>query len=348
MSRSSKILLAVSGFVLILWLLFRDLCIQFLFAGLISFLLRPIADWLQKKRGCRRMPAAILTMLLAAAVLLAVLFAAVPYFISQFEILRDKWDVYTGKIVALTDKAQMLLKRFGISVSSGSMLDASAVFNSLAEKLQSFLQKTASGITSVSFVLISCFYLLAEPDERYRNLLKSLPLTVLPYAEDLCRKTGRMVRQYFGSRVVMAVFVSVFCGICFWIAGLENAVIYAALLFFFDFIPYIGPLIGGLFPVISALSEGGVLYGAIILVVLAAAQQLEESVIGPRIQADAVGVHPLVGIFSLLACSRLFGVPGLFLAVPTAGFLKILYGVLKVPITSAQKIVLAEDTDKEL
>jgi predicted PurR-regulated permease PerM len=52
-------------------------------------------------------------------------------------------------------------------------------------------------------------------------------------------------------------------------------------------------------------------------------QQLENTVIQPRIQARAVAVHPFVVLVSVLFGSTLFGVLGALLAIPVAAAIQI-------------------------
>ena len=45
----------------------------------------------------------------------------------------------------------------------------------------------------------------------------------------------------------------------------------------------------------------------------------------PKFQAKSVDVHPLAVIFSLLACNKLWGIFGMFISVPVAGLVKVLF-----------------------
>ena len=60
-------------------------------------------------------------------------------------------------------------------------------------------------------------------------------------------------------------------------------------------------------------------------------QQLEGSVIAPKIIGDNVGLHPLVVVFALFAGGKLWGMLGLLIAVPLAAIFKVVlnYAYLK-------------------
>ena len=91
-----------------------------------------------------------------------------------------------------------------------------------------------------------------------------------------------------------------------------------------ELVPYFGPLLGAL-PALAVAAVGGglplALQTALAFLVI---QQLESMLLAPRIVGGAVGLHPLVVMGALLAGERLAGLPGIVLAVPAAGCLRVL------------------------
>jgi len=69
----------------------------------------------------------------------------------------------------------------------------------------------------------------------------------------------------------------------------------------------------------ESLGQG--IYMAIAIFII---QQIEGSIITPRIVGDKLGMHPLLIVFALLAGGKLLGIWGMILAVPLAAVLKIL------------------------
>lgn len=346
MSRTPKLLLIIAAGIVVIWLLFRELLIQLLLAALLAFLLTPFADHLQRHRRCRRAPAALLTMLLILAGFVGLVLIFLPVLSVQLAALREQLPAYQKQFAAFAERISRLLAELGIQLSDGSGFDLSALLASAAQGIGGMAKRLASWAAGVGLVLIACYYLLAEPKGHYAGWLKLLPVESRPFAERLFHKIAGMLRSYFRSRVIMALFAGTFCGIGFWLLGVDNALLYAVLLFVLDFIPYFGPFVGGILPVAAAVLSGGVTRGLLVLLLLLAVQQLEESVIGPRLQADAVGVHPLIGILSLFACTKLFGAIGLFLAMPIAGSIRIAVNQLCTGLTQSDRITLSEINDK--
>ena len=85
----------------------------------------------------------------------------------------------------------------------------------------------------------------------------------------------------------------------------------------FDIIPYFGPIIGFIPAAAFALlrSPISVLW---VLAIFVLANQLESSIIAPKIIGDRVGLHPLAVIFAVLVGGELLGITGMLVAVPAA------------------------------
>ena len=106
-------------------------------------------------------------------------------------------------------------------------------------------------------------------------------------------------------------------GIVLWAVGVKFALLWAILTFLCNFIPYIGSVIAYTFPVGFAFLFYGVRWepitAAILLLLIHVASA---SVVEPMIIGNAVGVSPLVILASLSLWGLLWGLPGMFLAVP--------------------------------
>jgi predicted PurR-regulated permease PerM len=82
-----------------------------------------------------------------------------------------------------------------------------------------------------------------------------------------------------------------------------------------EIIPYLGPWLGALAPAaVAATQSATAVIGVAVLFLFI--HQIEGHVIVPKLMGGAVKVHPLVVIFALLAAGELYGLAGVFLAMP--------------------------------
>ncbi|NDV01535.1 AI-2E family transporter [Pseudoroseicyclus tamaricis] len=99
--------------------------------------------------------------------------------------------------------------------------------------------------------------------------------------------------------------------------GIEFALFWAVLIAFLNYVPYIGSLVGVIFPVVLSLAQYGNLGVSIALAVtLTAAQLLVGFWLEPRMMGRAFNLSPLVVLLALAVWSTLWGLPGAVLAVP--------------------------------
>jgi predicted PurR-regulated permease PerM len=90
-------------------------------------------------------------------------------------------------------------------------------------------------------------------------------------------------------------------------------------------VPYLGTALGLFFScVMAVVTFGDVSHVVWVLAVFAVVQFLEGMVITPRIMGESIGLSPLIIILSLFAGGQLFGLLGIFLAIPAAATLRVL------------------------
>jgi len=117
--------------------------------------------------------------------------------------------------------------------------------------------------------------------------------------------------------------IGVLSAVAFFAIGLRSALILAVLAGILEALPFLGPILTAIMAVMLTLAEAPDkiwwVIGACIMI-----QQVENSVLVPRIMDRAVGVNALVTLLGIAAFGTLFGIPGAILAIPMAAILQIL------------------------
>jgi predicted PurR-regulated permease PerM len=98
-------------------------------------------------------------------------------------------------------------------------------------------------------------------------------------------------------------------------------VAFAAWVFVMEFVPYLGPILGAVPPVLLALFTSPIA-ALWVVVAFVAIHQLEGHIVVPKIMGSAVGVHPLVVIFGLLIGEQVAGIVGVLIAIPVVVVVK--------------------------
>ncbi len=141
------------------------------------------------------------------------------------------------------------------------------------------------------------------------------------------RINDRIGRYLFVKTAINAILAGI-SYVIMLVLGIEFALFWAVLIGFLNYIPYIGSLVGVIFPLLLSLAQFGTLWMAgVVAVTLSAAQIFVGAVLEPRMMGRAFNLSPLIVLLALAVWSSLWGIAG---------------AVLAVPMTASLVIVLAE------
>jgi len=131
------------------------------------------------------------------------------------------------------------------------------------------------------------------------------------------------VASYVKGQLLLSLIIGVSAGVGLWILGIVGlmphggryAAAFGAWAGVTELIPYIGPWLGALPPVLYALVQHplSALWVALLFLGI---QQLEGHVIVPNVMGRTLRLHPLLVIFGLLAGGEIYGFPGILVALP--------------------------------
>jgi predicted PurR-regulated permease PerM len=136
-------------------------------------------------------------------------------------------------------------------------------------------------------------------------------------------RIGNAVGNYVAGALGQALVAGVLAYIVLLILGVPYAGSLAVIIFLLDLVPLVGATLGAIIVGIITLFNDFPTATIIWVIWSIVYQQVENSVIQPRIQARAVQVHPFVVLTSVLFGSTLFGVLGALLAIPIAAAIQI-------------------------
>ena len=148
-------------------------------------------------------------------------------------------------------------------------------------------------------------------------------------AEHILNVAGRInaaIISYLKAKVKSSLILAVPVGIVLAVFGVKFALLWAVLTFLCNFIPYIGTVVAYTLPVGFAFLQLEPGYGPVtVAVILVVIHLVSAMIIEPMILGRAVGLSPLVILAALTVWGLVWGIPGMFLAVPLTVVLKIVF-----------------------
>ncbi|HZZ42924.1 MAG TPA: AI-2E family transporter [Tepidisphaeraceae bacterium] len=168
----------------------------------------------------------------------------------------------------------------------------------------------------LAFIFIGSIFMLADPEDALLGpALRLVAPSRRPRVQAMLDALGPRLRRWvLGTMMsMMIVFSASFLG--YWFVGLELALPVAMIAGLAEIVPTVGPAAAAVVAVLFASTQsGGTVVGVLIVYIII--QSIEAYLILPMIMRGAVKIHPAVTLFSVVLWGKLFGVPGMMLAIP--------------------------------
>lgn len=218
------------------------------------------------------------------------------------------------------DNLRQLAEKLGVWLGVEELPSVQALFEGI--KLSDVIQRLAAAITSfvgnLGTVLIYVAFLLLE-----QNSFKKKIAALFPETDDEAKvhhiidHIADEVQTYVWLKTLASILTGVLSYGVMKVAGVDFAEFWALLIFASNFIPYIGALIGVIFPALIALVQFDTVTPFIIVTgLLVLIQFLTGNLLEPRILGRGLNISPLVMLLALAFWGSIWGVTGMFLAVP--------------------------------
>ena len=303
---------------------FGDIVLVFFLAWLLAFILSPIVAALVRHiPGLPRVVAVVVVYValvgglsLLVVVLAQALVGSITEFINGVPQLRTN-------LPTILAPWQERLRSFGLGqVDLGAQAE---IFlnnlNSYAAQLVAPLQQLAvaslGAIANLLLVLILSLYMVADKDHIMSFLFRVVPPSYADEARLLETSVARSFGGFLRGQALLGLAYAVVAAVTSAIFGLGYPAVTTTLSGVLMAIPFFGPFISWLPPVLVAI----VLKPEVVvptILVMAAGWFVVMNILQPRLMQEAVGIHPLVVLGSVLVGSKVGGVGGAIFGIPIA------------------------------
>jgi predicted PurR-regulated permease PerM len=317
----------------------------FLVAALIALLLDPLVRALGRLWIPRGLSIAVVYLSFAAALVVAVI-ALGAVVVDQSREAADRIDTYltvesgqTGETDAERDVDRLQawlddhgLERIQIREQGQDFVDSlrDADPQEYTSRAIDFLEGAALSIFELLFslvlIIVVSIYMLLDMGRLSAAIDRRFPPH--PGSGSLIPRIEGALAGYVRGQLLLSLIIGVSAGVGLWVLGAlgwaegmdRYALLFGAWVGVTELIPYLGPWLGAIPPVIYALIVDPVSAIWVALLFLGI-HQIEGHIVVPNVMGSALRLHPLLVIFGLLAGGEIYGLPGIFVALPLlAGF----------------------------
>lgn len=173
-------------------------------------------------------------------------------------------------------------------------------------------------------IAIATVYAVARPAPLVNGFVSLFPAGWRERVREVLGELYVTVQRWFLGQLVSMVIIGVLFTVSLAVIGVPYALLLGLLSGLLAFVPYVGPLISIVPPILLTLVSTEPLDALWVLAAYGVIQAIEGNLIQPIVMSRAVEMHPVVVVFALLVMGTLFGLVGILLAVPLVASLQVL------------------------
>ena len=308
---------------------FSDLILLFFMAWLLAFILLPIVRLLESGLGLPKVPAAIVVYLMLLFVIALSLFLVVPVLLAQMIQFGRLVPTYLSASPGALEALNLQLESFGLSDSVDTFGLISRVGDQIQQLVSSLIQGSvaivggiASTVFAVVLTLVVSFYFVVDHDHITREVEGLVPVRFREDWQEFSEIINRTFGGFLRGTLIQAAIFGLGTGLIMWGFGLDFAVLGGITAGILMIIPFFGPALGMLLPLLIGafrpLPLIDLLFLALALVLL---QILVLNVLSPNIMGRSVRLHPLLVLLALLVGIKEAGLVGAIFGIPIVAVL---------------------------
>jgi predicted PurR-regulated permease PerM len=294
------------------------------FGLLLAMLMMPLCRRMER-RGLHRALAAFICILLLIAFVSGV--AAILSW--QLSGIAQDFSNIEGQVLKFLDDAETYISNtIGIAPQQQEQLlraQQEKLSGNAGNQLIWVAGSVASTLGSLLLTLVYIFLFIFYRGHLKAFITKLVSPTHRKQAEDIMQNSTKVAEQYISGLGLMIISLWVMYGIGFSIVGVRHALFFAVLCGILEIVPYVGNITGTAITVLMAFTQGGSMAMVIgVIVTYAAVQTFQTYVLEPLVVGSRVNINPMFTIICIIAGEMVWGIPGMILAIPLMGIVKII------------------------
>jgi predicted PurR-regulated permease PerM len=338
------LLIIIIVFILIVG---RSILVPLFLAGLISVLLTPLSNWLERRKISRIFSTAIalFTSIIAILGLLTFVILQVASFSKDLGNVGETLNKYLEQIDGyLTDKLK-IETGIGQGIDQDYLID---LLQSNSSSLAEFLLGTLGSLSGVVLLPVFIFFFILYRD----HLTLFIASLYVNHDNEKIKQEIRTLRKVIQNYIigilkVMAILAVMNTAVLFGL-GIKHAVFFGIFAALLNIIPYLGPFLGAILPTIFAfLTKDSLFYPIGVVIAFQVIQLIESNFLTPKIVGSNVNLNAFVTFVGLLVGASIWGVIGMIMIIPTLAVLRKIFELSESTLPFALLLGEEKNNDKK-
>ena len=320
-------LLVAAPIIFLAWLL-QTIMFPIVIASVMYVLLEPLVNLL-RQRGVNKTVAIIIVLVIIIGLIAWFFVAIVPLLADQFSSFRQRLPQAWENLSHMLDRMETwVVEVAGMTVDRGGMLQsATAALRGISGKLIGRASAVVADIALwVLLIPLISFFFLRDFKSLRNHVLDWIPNSIFERSLQIYHKVASQLELYVRSVMLQSLIMATVTSIGFTMIGLPLAILLGLLAGIFNLIPYVGPLLALVAPILVALSmsmDPALLIAAVSVILVG--QMVDNFVVVPTVLARAANLHPLMALLAIIVAGNLFGLVGMVFALPVLASARIIF-----------------------
>lgn len=322
-TRLSIFIIGLVAFFAIVYIA-QDILIPIVFSILIAIVLHPIVAFLNKK-GLGKILAISLTLFLSVIIMAALGLL----FFTQASEFSKSWPILVERFTALLNDSISNTAQF-LNINPQSIHDRitlgkEQILNTSSANIGQALLSLGNVLAILMLMPVYVFLILYYKTLLIEFVRRLFPTEKQKQLNEVIAQVKTVIQGYLVGLSIEIVILTAMNSIALLILGIQYAVLLGFIGALFNLIPYIGGLIGVAIPMMIAIvTKDNSWYALYILGIYYVIQLIDNNFIVPKIVASKVKLNALFSIMAVIIGNALWGVAGMFLAIPILAIVKLI------------------------
>ncbi|MCK9281013.1 MAG: AI-2E family transporter [Melioribacteraceae bacterium] len=324
MIRLSGIIVSLILFFYLAYI-FIDIIVIVTISLLIAMIFNPLVDFLEEK-GLPRLLSVFIVIISAGSAIGLGIWILIPKIMGQFNTIlitlsKESVENFSGQLETFIKKFVPFVNSSELVVKIQNLL-TNSIYN-VVNNLSTFISSILSLLTLFVIVPFIIFFFLKDRKTLTKGIINIMPNRYFEVSYWVIRKISIQLGRFVRGWILDAFLVGFLSALGLSILGINNSVSIGVVAGIGHLIPYFGPIIGGIPAIIiSVVQFGDLSMLPSILVMFLIIYTIDNGFIQPNVFSKSTDFHPITIIVLIIAGSKLLGVFGMLLAIPTATVVK--------------------------
>lgn len=303
----------------------RVILIPVTFAAMLAMLMSPVCSYFDNK-GSHRIVSTIiciLILLIAFVFIMGVLITQVSSFQQDIPLIEQK----TNEII--TSLHNFIESKYNVPVEQQKIIlqkQVKGMSQSSSSYFMSFVTGVLGLLANLAIILVFTFLLLYNKERYHTFFVKLVKGNNDAEKKQILEKITLVAQNYLVGRALSILVLFVLYLVALLVIGIKNALLLAIIAAIVNIIPYVGPLMAGVFPVLVALVTKDTLQPAMwVAITFIVIQAIDNYFVTPFVMGGEVNLSALSTIIIIICGGFLWGIAGMILFIPMLSVAKIIF-----------------------